>query len=62
MADNYVVREQYNGVVEVDGQLIPTREEASPGALIETQPVAEEPHYNGGGEPKQRRRRKSVEE
>lgn len=49
MADNYVVREQYKGVVEADGQLIPTREEANPGALIETQPVAEEPHYNGGG-------------
>ncbi len=62
MADNYVVREQYKGVVEVDGQLIPMREEANPGVLIETKPVAEEPHYNGGGEPKQRRRRKSVEE
>ncbi|EEG2527495.1 hypothetical protein LPP66_004371 [Salmonella enterica] len=62
MADNYVVREQYKGVVEVDGQLAPMREEANPGALIETQPTAEEQHYNGGGEPKQRRRRKSVEE
>ncbi|HAD6477711.1 TPA_asm: hypothetical protein G1W56_23455 [Salmonella enterica subsp. enterica serovar Typhimurium str. SL1344] len=62
MADNYVVREQYKGVVEANGQLILMREEANPGALIETQPVAEEPHYNGGGEPKQRRRRKSVEE
>ncbi|ECB1254661.1 hypothetical protein EU404_20215 [Salmonella enterica subsp. enterica serovar Weltevreden] len=62
MADNYVVREQYKGVVEVDGQLMPTREEVNPEALIETQPVAEEPHYNGGGEPKQRRRRKNVEE
>lgn len=62
MADNYVVREQYKGVVEVDGQLIPMREEANPVALIETQPVTEEPNYKGGGEPKQRRRRKSVEE
>ncbi|MFT7962805.1 hypothetical protein [Salmonella enterica] len=62
MADNYVVREQYKGVVEVDGQLMPTREEVNPEALIETQPVAEEPHYNGGGGHKQRRRRKSVEE
>ncbi|AAW51209.1 hypothetical protein BPKS7gp06 [Salmonella phage SS3e] len=62
MADNYVVREQYKGVVEVDGQLILMREEANPVALIEAQPVTEEPNYNGGGEPKQRRRRKSVEE
>ncbi|QMS41829.1 hypothetical protein S55_GM000017 [Salmonella phage S55] len=62
MADNYVVREQYKGVVEVDGQLVPMREEANPVALIETQPVTEEPNYNVGGEPKQRRRRKSVEE
>ncbi|AXQ70272.1 hypothetical protein vst10_14 [Salmonella virus VSt10] len=62
MTDNYVVREQYKGVVEVDGQLVPMREEANPGALIETQPTAEEQHYNGGGAPKQRRRRKSVEE
>ncbi|MEX0357941.1 hypothetical protein AB3Q14_12175 [Acinetobacter baumannii] len=49
-------------MVEVDGQLMPMREAANPEALTETQPVAEEPHYNGGGEPKQRRRRKSVEE
>ncbi|HDD1919394.1 TPA: hypothetical protein ACTNSM_004388 [Salmonella enterica subsp. enterica serovar Enteritidis] len=62
MADNYVVREQYKGVVEVQGQLVPIREGASPEELIEIQPMTEEPHYNGGGEPKQRRRRKSVEE
>lgn len=62
MADNYVVREQYKGVVEVDGQLIPAREDANPEALIETQPIAEEPRYNGGGEPKRRRRQKIVEE
>lgn len=58
--DNYVTRERYNGLVEVDGQLIPQRGTVSPGDLVETQPDNEEAHNNGGGTERQRRRRRGT--
>lgn len=60
--DNYVIRERYNGLVEVDGQLIPQRGIVSPGDLVETQPDNEEAHNNGGGTERQRRRRRATAE
>lgn len=60
--DNYVVREKYNGLVEVDGQLIPQRGAVNPGELVETQPDNEEAHNNGGGSGQPRRRRRTFEE
>lgn len=60
--DNYVTRERYNGLVEVDGQLIPQRGAVSPGDLVETQPDNEEAHNNGGGTERQRRRRRATAE
>lgn len=64
--DNYVIRERYNGLVEVDGQLIPQRGAVSPGELVETQPENEEAHNNGGGggggADRQRRRRRATAE
>lgn len=60
--DNYVIRERYNGLVEVDGQLIPQRGAVSPGDLVETQPDNEEAHNNGGGTERQRRRRRAATE
>lgn len=60
--DNYVIRERYNGLVEVDGQLIPLRGTVSPGDLVETQPDNEEAHNNGGGTARQRRRRRAATE
>lgn len=58
--DNYVIRERYNGLVEVDGQLIPQRGTVSPGDLVEAQPDIEEAHNNGGGTERQRRRRRAA--
>nr|DAH52784.1 MAG TPA: hypothetical protein [Caudoviricetes sp.] len=55
--DNYVKRERYNGLVEVDGQLIPQRGDALPDDLVETQPDNEDAHNNGGGVERKRRRR-----
>ena len=56
--DNYVIREKYNGLVEIDGQLVPQRGTVNPDELVATQPDDEEAHNNGGGaEPKRRRRR-----
>ena len=60
--DNYVIRERYNGLVEVDGQLIPQRGAVAPGDLVETQPDNEEAHNNGGGTERQRRRRRATAE
>lgn len=60
--DNYVIRERYNGLVEVDGQLIPQRGTVIPGDLVETQPDNEEAHNNGGGTERQRRRRRATTE
>ncbi len=60
--DNYVKRERYNGLVEVDGQLIPQRGDALPEALVETQPDNEDAHNNGGGVERKRRRRNTVDE
>lgn len=60
--DNYVVREKYNGLVEVDGQLVPQRGTVNPGELVETQPDNEEAHNNGGGAEPKRRRRRTFEE
>lgn len=60
--DNYVIRERYNGLVEVDGQLIPQRGTVSPGDLVETQSDNEEAHNNGGGTERQRRRRRATAE
>ena len=47
--DNYVIRERYTGLVEVDGQLIPQRGEVAQGELVATQPDDEGAHNNGGG-------------
>ena len=47
--DNYVVRERYNGLALVDGQLIPQRGEVAADELVITQPDNEEAHNNGGG-------------
>lgn len=47
--DNYVIRERYNGLALVDGQLIPQRGEVAPDELVATQPDNEEAHNNGGG-------------
>lgn len=47
--DNYVIRERYNGLALVDGQLIPQRGEVAADELVATQPDNEETHNNGGG-------------
>lgn len=60
--DNYVKRERYNGLVEVDGQLIPQRGDVMPDDLVETQPDNEDAHNNGGGVERKRRRRNTVDE
>lgn len=60
--DNYVIRERYNGLVEVDGQLIPQRGEVKPEELVATSPENEEAHNNGGGADRQRRRRRAATE
>lgn len=60
--DNYVIRERYNGLVEVDGQLIPQRETVEPDELVATEPDNEEAHNNGGGVETPRRRRRRAEE
>lgn len=62
MADNYVVREKYNGLVEVNGQLIPQRGEVLPEELVETQPDDEGAHNNGAGAAPKRRRRNTIDE
>ncbi len=58
--DNYVIREKYNGLVEVNGQLIPQRGNVNPGELVETQPDDEGAHNNGGGSQTPRRRRRNT--
>lgn len=60
--DNYVIREKYNGLVEVNGQLIPQRGNVNPGELVETQPEDEGAHNNGGGSETKRRRRRTFED
>lgn len=60
--DNYVIRERYNGLVEVNGQLIPQRGKVKPEELVATAPDNEEAHNNGGGVERQRRRRRVTEE
>lgn len=60
--NNYVIREKYNGLVEVDGQLIPQRGIVNPGELVETQPDNEDAHNNGGGVERKRRRRNTLGE
>lgn len=60
--DNYVIREKYNGLVEVDGQLVPQRGTVNPDELVATQPDDEEAHNNGGGAETKRRRRRTFEE
>jgi hypothetical protein len=47
--DNYVIRERYNGLALVDGQLIPQYGEVAADELVATQPDNEEAHNNGGG-------------
>lgn len=47
--DNYVIRERYNGLALVGGQLIPQRGEVAADELVATQPDNEEAHNNGGG-------------
>lgn len=47
--DNYVIRERYNGIALVDGQLIPQRGEVAADELVAIQPDNEEAHNNGGG-------------
>ncbi|QHJ79775.1 MAG: hypothetical protein [Caudoviricetes sp.] len=60
--DNYVIREKYNGLVEIDGQLVPQRGTVNPDELVATQPDDEEAHNNGGGAEPKRRRRRTFEE
>lgn len=60
--DNYVIREKYNGLVEIDGQLVPQRGTVNPDELVATQPDDEEAHNNGGGTETKRRRRRTFEE
>ncbi|EAR5110844.1 hypothetical protein G3D64_004247 [Salmonella enterica subsp. enterica serovar Cerro] len=60
--DNYVIREKYNGLVEIDGQLVPQRGNVLPEELVATQPGNEEAHNNGGGAEPKRRRRRTFEE
>lgn len=62
MADNYVIREKYNGLVEVDGQLVPQRGTVNSDELVATQPVNEEAHYNGGGTESKRSGRGTIKE
>lgn len=62
MADNIVIRERYNGLVEVDGQLIPQRGEVRPEELVVTQPDDEGAHNNGAGTAPKRRRRNTIDE
>lgn len=62
MADNYVVREKYNGLTVVDGQLIPQRGEVKPEELVQTQPDDEGAHNNGAGVAPKRRRRNTIDE
>lgn len=57
--DNYVIRERYTGLVEVDGQLIPQRGEVAADELVATQPDNEEAHNNGGGTGRQRKNRQA---
>lgn len=61
--DNYVTRERYTGLEEVDGQVIPVRGSIKPEELVATEPDNEEAHNKGGGsdKPRQRRRRNAVE-
>lgn len=60
--DNYVIREKYNGLVEIDGQLVPQRGTVLPEELVAAQPDTEEAHNNGGGAEPKRRRRRTFEE
>ncbi|EAW4196128.1 hypothetical protein FFV02_22815 [Salmonella enterica] len=60
--DNYVIREKYNGLVEIDGQLVPQRGNVLPEELVTTQPDNEEAHNSGGGAEPKRRRRRTFEE
>ncbi|QZA71150.1 hypothetical protein AH01_32 [Pantoea phage AH01] len=62
MADNIVIRERYNGLVEVNGQFIPQRGEVKPEELVQTQPDDESAHNNGGGVAPKRRRRNTIDE
>lgn len=62
--DNYVVRNEYTGLKEVDGQIVPQRDEVKPEELVQVVPDDEGAHNNGGGEETRssRRRRRQVEE
>lgn len=61
--DNYVIRERYNGLVEIDGQLIPQRGTVNPQELVSVDPDSDEARNNGGGaEERKRRRRRVVDE
>ena len=58
--DNYVIRERYNGLALVDGQLIPQRGEVAADELVATQPDNEEAHKNGGGAKRGRSKSQGV--
>lgn len=61
--DNYVVRNEYTGLKEVDGQIVPQRGEVKPEELVQVVPDDAGAHNNGGGEEtRSRRRRRQVEE
>jgi len=49
MADNYVVREKYTGMQEVDGMIIPVRGNVPAEELVQTSPEDEGAVRNGGG-------------
>lgn len=62
MPDNNVIRERYNGLVEVNGQLVLLRGDVAPEEVVATQPDDEGAHNNGAGVERVRRRRRTVEE
>ncbi len=62
MPDNIVIRERYNGLVEVDGQLIPQRVSVNPGELVAVTPDDDGAHNNGAGTAPKRRRRNTIDE
>jgi len=57
--DNYVVREKYNGLEEVDGQLVLKRDSVKE-ELVAVEPDSAEAVRNGGGDEVKRRRRRNT--
>lgn len=60
--DNYVKRQEYKGLEEVDGQVIPKRGDVEPEKLVTADPDDEGANNNGGGDEKPKRRRRNTVE